>query len=402
MSKVLTLKEAQRLILDLAQPTTPETIALDNALGRVTAAPLKANLPVPSFDHSTRDGYAAKSSDLKRASVSAPVTLRVTGEIQAGCTELPTLDMGQALRIMTGGAIPPGSDLVMAQEDVEINSATIIVNQSPPAGAFIRKKGSTIARGRVIVRSGTTLAPDHLALLATAGAGDIKVHRKPAAAVICTGSELVPQGKTPKPGQVISSNRLLLDGLIRTCGGTTTALLTAPDQRLEIATELKSFLAGQVPLIITTGGMGPGKFDLMGEVFSELKIKTIYNALEVKPGRATMLGIHGKSLIFAMPGPPPAVRLLFNELIKPALLKIGGARTPLNKLLRAELTEAIDLRSGKFLHLKGGVYLTDEGKLRVKLADRTEKINCVIHMPPGRNHLKNGEQVAIHPTAPAF
>ncbi|MCK4837640.1 MAG: molybdopterin molybdotransferase MoeA [Desulfobulbaceae bacterium] len=402
MNKVPSLKQAQRLILDLAQPTTAETVTLDNALGLVTATPLKANLPVPSFDHSTRDGYALKSRDLKPASVSNPVTLRVTGEIQAGCTELPSLATGQALRIMTGGAIPPGSDLVMAQEDVEINSTTIIVNQSPPAGSFVRKKGSAIARGRVIVRAGTTLAPDHLALLATAGTGAIKAHRKPAAAVICTGSELIPQGKTPRPGQVISSNRLLLDGLIKSCGGITTALTTAPDQGQEIATALKSFLTAQVPLIITTGGMGPGKFDLMAEVFSELKIKTIYNALEVKPGRATMLGIHGKSLVFAMPGPPPAVRLLFNELIKPALLKIGGARTPLNKLVRAELTESIYIRPGNFLHLKGGVSFIEGGKLRVNLADRTEKINCVIHLPPGRRHLKNGELVAIHPTTAAF
>jgi molybdopterin molybdotransferase len=402
MSKSLALKEAQRLILDLAQPTTPETVALDNALDRVTATPIKATLPVPSFDHSTRDGYAAKSRDLEQARVSAPVTLRVTGEIQAGCTEFPTLGTGQTLRIMTGGAIPPGSDLVMAQEDVETNDNTIIVNQPPAAGSFIRKKGSSIAKGKVIVRSGTTIAPDHLALLATAGVGDIKVHLKPTVAVICTGSELIPQGKTPMVGQVISSNRLLLDGLIRTCGGTTTALLTAPDQRQEIATKLESFLADQVPLIITTGGMGPGKFDLMGEVFGKLKIKTIYNSLEVRPGRATMLGTHDKSLIFAMPGPPPAVRLLFNELIKPALLKIGGARTPLNKLLRAELAEAIDLRPGKFLHLKGGVYFVNEGKLQVKFANRTEKINCVIHLPPERDHFKNGELIAIHPTATEF
>ncbi len=402
MNQALSLKEAQRLILDLAQPATAETVTLDNALARVTATPLKANLPVPSFDHSTRDGYAVKSRDLKLASVANPVTLKVAGEIQAGCTELPSLDTGQTLRIMTGGAIPPGSNLVMAQEDVKINSATIIVNQSPPAGSFIRKKGSAIAGGTVIVRAGTTLAPDHLALLATAGTGDIKVHRKPTAAVICTGSELIPQGKTPRPGQVISSNRLLLDGLVKSCGGNTTALITAPDQWQEIATALKSFLRGQVPLIITTGGMGPGKYDLMGEVFSALKIKPLYNSLEVKPGRATMLGTHGNSLIFAMPGPPPAVRLLFNELIKPALLKIGGARTPLNKLARAELTEAIDMRPGNFLHLKGGVYFAEDGKLRVNLAERTEKINCVIHLPPGRRHFKNGEQVAIHPTAPTF
>jgi molybdopterin molybdotransferase len=299
---------------------------------------------------------------------------------------------------MTGAAIPPGSDLVLAQEDVGTKNGTILVKQSPPAGNHIRKKGSDLAKGKLIVRAGETLSPDHLALLATGGTGSIKVHQKPTVAILCTGSELIPQGKVPMTGQVISSNRLLLDGLTRNCGGTTVALVTTPDQRREIGNKLKSLLADHVPLIITTGGMGPGKFDLMGEVFAELKIKNIYNSLKVRPGRATMLGIFEKTLIFALPGPPPAVRLLFNELIKPALRKIGGSRIGLNKSLRAELTEAIDIRPGKFLHLRGGVCFINGGKLRVRLADRTEKINCVIFLPPRRKHFKKGEEVTIQPT----
>jgi molybdopterin molybdotransferase len=398
MSKALALKAAQRLILGLAQPVTAETIALDLALGRVTAAPLKAAQPVPSFPHSTRDGYAAKNRDLERAGAATPVTLRVAGEIQAGCTALPRLAGGQALRIMTGAAIPPGSDLVLAQEEVTIGRDTIIVNRASPAGSFIRQKGSGLAKGQLIVRAGETITPEHLALLATAGTGAIRVYQKPAVAVICTGSELVAQGKTPMTGQVISSNRLLLDGLIRTCGGTTATLRTAADKREEITGELKALLAAQVPLIITTGGMGPGKFDLMREVFAELEVEPLYTALAVRPGRATMLGISAQTLIFALPGPPPAVRLLFNELIKPALRKLGGARIPLSTAFPVELAAEVTIRPGKFLSLKGGVCFIKKGKLQVRLAAGIERINCVLLLPPRRKRFKKGAMVAIHPT----
>jgi molybdopterin molybdotransferase len=396
-----TLKEAQRLIIDLARPRPAEEISLDNGLGRVTAENLKARLPVPSFAHSTRDGYAVKGRDLKQASGAAPIALKITGEIPAGCTEIPTLAGGTTLRIMTGAAIPPGSDLVLAQEDVERHNDSIIVKQNPPIGTHIRGKGSGFAGGKMIVRKGTALTPDHLALLATAGIDRIAVHQKPAVAVICTGNELVSRRQPPRTGQVISSNLLLLDGLIKTGGGVSESLTTAPDRTEVIAEKLDLLIAERFPLIITTGGMGPGKFDLMAEVFSRLGIKIIYESLKVRPGRATMLGVLAESLVFALPGPPPAVKLLFHELVRPALLKTGGVKGPFNKMLRAELAETINLRSSRSLLLKDGVYFSKGGRLLVG-SGKTATPNCVLLLPPRRKLLNKGELVTIHPTTGAF
>lgn len=402
MSEAISLKKARQLILALAAPGARETIPLDEALGRVTAESLRALLPVPSFDHSTRDGYAARSLDIERATPIAPVTLRVIGEIPAGRTDLPVLGRGQALRIMTGAAIPPGSNLVLAQEDVEISHDHISLDRPLPSGTFIRKKGTDLARGKLILRKGQALAPDHLALLATSGTCAIQVHKKTAVAVICSGNELVPQGEKPLPGQVISSNRLLLDGLIRDCGGTTVGLITTKDQTAEITAKIRPFLSDQIPLIITTGGMGPGKFDLMEEVFAELGIRTIYNSLKVRPGRATMLGIFGRTMLFALPGPPPAVRLLFNELVRPALFRLSGVRNGVPKSYRAELTETVTLRPSTNLHLKGGISAVVGGKLLVRLAHKTDRINCVVFMPPGRKQFKGGEKVTISPATRDF
>jgi len=402
MSPTLTLKEAQRLILDLAEPTPAEEISLDCGLGRVTAEALRAELPVPSFNHSTRDGYAVKRIDLLTASSASPISLEVKGEIPAGCTNIPALTRGTTLRIMTGAPIPRGSDLVLAQEDIEKSNGRVIVDRLSAPCNYIRRKGSDLAKGALIVGKGSILTPNHLALLATAGSGSIRVHRKAGVAVVCTGSELVHREKSPLAGQVISSNRLLLDGLIKTFGGVTESLSTAADRTEEIVAELDRLIKSRIPLIITTGGMGPGKFDLMAEVFSRLEITAVYDSLKVKPGRATMFGAKGASLLFALPGPPPAVKLLFNELVKPALLKTSGIKRPSNKAIRAELVESIRLRSGKSLLLKEGVYFSRKGKLLVRPGDKTANNNCVLLLPTRRKCLKKGELITIHPTTQAL
>ncbi len=402
MTNSLTLTEAQRLILELARPTPPEDIELDNALGRIAAAPLRAALPVPSFDHSTRDGYAVKANDLRGAGAGHPISLKVTGEIAAGDTDLPRLARGTALRIMTGAALPEESDLVLTQEEVERTDQTIIVSRAAPAGGHIRRKGSDLAGGETIVRPGTVLAPAHLAQLATAGIDRIKVHKRAAAAVVCTGSELVSREQPPRPGQVISGNRLLLDGLIRSAGGVTGSRATVPDRTETIAAKLAELIGARVPLIITTGGVGPGKFDLMREVFNSLEIKTVYDSLQIRPGRATILGVLAESMIFALPGPPPAVNLLFHELVKPALLKSNGSRGPFTKSLRAELAETITREPGNLLLLKEGEYSLSRAKLLVRPVGAKAEANCILPLPPGSKRFEKGELLTIHPTAQLF
>jgi molybdopterin molybdotransferase len=400
MNKKTTLREAQRLILDLARPTQSETISLPDALGRVPAEHLKSVLPIPSFDSSTRDGFAVKSHDIANAKGTRPVELEVCGEIPAGLTDIPRLGQGQALRIMTGAAVPTGSDLVLAQEDIEIRKRAIIVNRPTKAGTHIRRRGCNLSKGRIVVRKGEIISPAHLGLLATAGVNRLQAHQQPKVAVICTGSELVGIDREPERGQVISSNCLLLTGLVRQCGAVVRKVSIITDQSREIAAGLAALLPEELPLIITTGGMGPGKFDLMAEVFKELAIRTIYSSLELRPGPATMLGLSGKSLIMALPGPPPAVQLLFNELARPAIRRIGGEAQPLGNSCKAELTEPCTIRHGSSLHLTGGILSLKEGAAKVRQARKTESANCVMLLPAGRSRFRAGEKVTVHPTRP--
>ncbi|MFN2369254.1 MAG: molybdopterin-binding protein [Desulfurivibrionaceae bacterium] len=220
--------------------------------------------------------------------------------------------------------------------------------------------------------------------------------------MICTGSELVSREQPPRPGQVISGNRLLLDGLIRSAGGVTESRATVPDRTETIAAKLAELIGARIPLIITTGGVGPGKFDLMREVFSTLKIRTVYDSLQIRPGRATMLGVLADSMIFALPGPPPAVNLLFHELVKPALLKSGGGRGPFHKALQAELAETITREPGNLLLLKEGEYSVSKAKLQVRPASGKAEANCILPLSPGSKLFEKGELLTIHPTAQLF
>jgi molybdopterin molybdotransferase len=400
MNKKTTLREAQRLILDLARPTPPETISLLNALGRIPVEHLKSVLPIPSFDSSTRDGFAVKSHDIAKAKAAKPVELKICGEIPAGLTDIPHLGQGQALRIMTGAAVPTGSDLVLAQEDIEIRKRTVIVDRPTQATTHIRRRGCDLSKGRIVVRKGEVIRPAHLGLLATAGVSSLQVHQQPKVAVICTGSELIRPDREPATGQVISSNCLLLAGLVTQCGAIVRKVSIIPDQSREIAAGLQALLTEELPLIITTGGMGPGKFDLMTEVFKKLAIRTVYSSLELRPGRATMLGVSGKSLIMALPGPPPAVQLLFNELARAAIRRINGEARPLGNSCKAELTEPCTIRHGNSLHLTGGVFSIKGGATKVRQARKTESANCVMLLPAGRSRFRAGEKITIHPTQP--
>ncbi len=397
MSDPITLKEARRLICELTKPVRVEEISVESALHRIAAESLKAALPIPSFSHSTRDGYAIYSRDLRSATKSSPVKLPLHGEIPAGCLEIPRLKSGQALHIMTGAAIPPGCDAVIASEEAPLVENGIVIAFPPEKGRHIRGKGSTLARGGVIVRTGQELKAEHLSLLTTSGSQAVRVYAKPTVRLICTGTELTDQGGSLSRGQVISSNRILLDSLIKDNYGVVKGNSTIDDKMGKIVAGLKAALKDQVQFVITTGGMGPGKFDLMARAFAELGIKPIYRSLLVRPGRATMLGISGTTIIFALPGPPPAVRLLFNELVRPALRKTAGKRNPLDHELNADLTEDILIRNGKFTHLKGGLYSARKGRLVVRPATKTEPINCVILLPARRKEFRKGTRMAIHP-----
>jgi len=386
-AKQLSLSQAVREATSLCRPEPPEGIPLNLALGRVAAGRLTALLPVPPFAQAARDGYALRRRDRRQA-------LAIAGEVAAGCRNLPNCGPGQALHIMTGAPVPAGCDLVVPLEEAREEKGVVRIT-GPAAADHIRRTGCDLAPGRRIAASGELLFPEYLALAASAGVSRVAVYRMPKVAVLCTGSELAVPGTTLGPGQIFSTNLLLLQGLIRENGGETGILEIAPDRPADIVGRVAEMLADHPPLLITTGGTGPGRYDLLERVFAELELETVFAGLAVKPGQHTRLGRRGNTLIVALPGPPPAVRLIFNVLVRPLLFKLTGRRIPLP--LRVRLGEALTCKGRAITNLKGGIYLQKGEDVTVRPAGRNEASNCVIVLPARTRQLPAGAMVTIHP-----
>ncbi len=395
----LSLTEARKTILARLTPLSPETISLEQGLGRVPVNSLTSTRPKPSFDQSTRDGYAiAQSPQAKSTETSFPLI----AEIAAGSTDSISLAKGQAVRIMTGARIPTGTDRVVPFETCREEANHVIISarslQSPYT--FIRRRGRDLKTGRVIAGSGKILLSDHLLMLAENGYINIPVHRKPRVVILCTGSELVTPGQSLKRGQKISGNGVLLQGLLQEAGGECIQVTTVSDNIEAITEQLNRLLSLAPDLIVTTGGMGPGKFDLLEQVFSRLHGQLFYNSLKVRPGKSTMFGLLAGVAFFGLPGPPPAVRLLFHELVTVALYRLQGMRQPVPPLHKARLLEPVTGGGSRHLNLKGGVVVFNETTLCVRLAGRLDGVGAVLHLRGRKRSLAAGETVNIRLVAP--
>ncbi|MDG4475743.1 molybdopterin molybdotransferase MoeA [Thiovibrio frasassiensis] len=397
---ILSLKDAQQLIVSQCSALSTETVSLPEACDRIAGQAIKAIHAVPAFARSAMDGYAVNSRDLTGGA--EPVSLKITGEIAAGTTDLPRLTRKSAIAIMTGGALPPGANQVVPFERCERKGSLVLVHSPPRPGAFIRARGTDLAAKQTIVRAGAKIEPQHLPLLAESGLAQVSVVARPELAIICTGSELLDTLDTPETGQIIGGNRFLLAALLRAGGATSRDFGLVADDCDRIVALLREALDGPSQGVITTGGMGPGNYDLLPQAFATLGIRPLYTALAVRPGRSTMFGLYRGKPIFALPGPPPAVFLLFHELVLPALRTMQRQHRPLPPLVRATLATPILLKKTGILNLKGAVASLSGKHLSVRPCRKNEAANAIIHLPPNRKHLLSGEDVSLRFCNPAF
>ncbi len=394
----LTLAQAWSAIAAEISPTETEQVAVGKALWRVTATPLHTSRPKPSYSQSTRDGFALSSTP--QATNSGQAVFHLSGEIAAGSLEVKKLKPGHAVRIMTGAMVPDNCERVIPFEVCREHPGTVAIPLSELNSEYhyIRHRGSDIREGALIVETGTRLRPAHLLTLAENGSTTLPVSRKPAVAILCSGSELVEVGTVVRPGQKISGNSILLAALLQSYGAACSRSVTVDDEPELITTELRRMLAAKPDMIITTGGMGPGRFDLMEQVFARLGGRVVYSQLKVRPGKATLLGIIEQIPFFALPGPPPAVRLLFHELIVPALSSIKGCAANPNQLIDAVLETTVPLKESSYLNLTGAVLRIEKGNLLVRPAKRHEAIDAIIHLSAQKSPLEAGDMVKIRLT----
>ncbi len=290
----LEFEEARRIVTDtvrsVSRASTAESVHLEEAHGRVLAEPLLADRDYPTVRRSLRDGFAVKSSNV-------PGTLRVRGEVRAGEQEQGPLENGEALEIMTGAPVPDGADaVVMIERVVRVSDAaargSVKIDEHAEPGQFVNDRGAEAQSGSVLIPQGTELDASHIAALAMTGHISVRVARRPSVAILATGDEIVDLHEQPAPHQIRNSNSYMLAALVRASGGTANVLPVARDTREALRLSLGQGL--QHDLLLVTGGVSAGKYDLVKPVLRELGAEFQFERVRIQPGQPTAFGRVGR------------------------------------------------------------------------------------------------------------
>jgi len=403
----LELDQALARVLAHAAPLDPVEVAVGAARGSVLASPLHARWQLPLADTGTMDGWAVQAADLQGGG--AP-RLRRSSESAAGHPSTAQLGPGEAARISTGALVPEGADAVIAQEDIlSVDDESIVVDcarAGPVApGHFIRRAGSEIAQGELLLRAGVQLSPAELALLAGTGHPRVPVHRPPRVALVCTGDELLPIGSTPVAGQVISTNGMMLAGMIAELGACPLDPISLDDDRQRTIDGIAKALEN-ADVLITSGGISVGDHDHVGAALERLGLEPEFRRLNLRPGRPLTFGRLGQAWVFALPGNPASTYVTFELVVRPLLCRLLGLPVDWRRP-RTTLCLAAPARgAGRRLHV---VRATAEGELATPLRQQGSGSlrslaghNALLLVPPGVGELPTGasvEAVLIDPSA---
>ncbi len=316
------IAEALQQILPYATPLASESVDLLQAYGRILQEEIHAPHDFPSFTNSAMDGYAVRSAETQDASQDSPVALQVTQEIPASHWPEQEVKPGEAARIFTGAPVPPGSDAVELQENIRRDGDTIYLEKPVPADKSLRHQGSNAQQGEVILPKGSWLQAGEIGILASIGRTRLQVTRRPRVAILSCGDELVEVDGTPKPGQVLESNRYNLACQVQEAGGEPILLPLAPDRPDALLAAIKEGLKADV--LVSSGGASVGDYDLIRPTLQQLGVTLDFWKVAIKPGKPLMFGSHQDCLIFGLPGNPASSLVTFEVFVRPTLRKLAG------------------------------------------------------------------------------
>ncbi len=320
---LISITEALRRVLEATTPLDTEPVALDDALGRVLAQDVEAAGDVPPFPCSAMDGYAVLAGDAGR-------TLQVVGESRAGTPSGRRLTEGEAVRISTGAAIPPGATAVIPQENVDLNGGGAIhTTAAVTSGEHIRGAGEDMRAHTVVLSAGTPLGPVALGAAAAAGVGSVIASRRPLVSVLCTGDELRAPGEPLGPGEIHNSNAPMLTGLSRRAGAVAAPAGRLPDDR-DATTQGIGAAMAQSDVVIISGGVSVGPHDHVKPALDRLGVREVFWSVALQPGKPTWFGVPaaGHPLVFGLPGNPVSAVVTFSLFVAPALAALQGAPSP--------------------------------------------------------------------------
>jgi len=410
-ASVLSFENARRAVEEHAanvHPSVVETVSLLDADRRVLAEPIFADRDIPPFPRSTRDGYAVRSVDLSKV----PAALDVIGEIKAGVEEfnIPgALQAGEAVSIMTGAPVPAGADAVVMIEYTDRHGDRVEITKKVVPGENLVPRAAEAKKGSVLIDRGVRLNEPGIALAASVGKSQLEVYRRPRLAVLTTGDEIVAIDATPGPTQIRNSNSYSLAAQIRRAGGEAVLLPIAPDESRALKKLIQEGLAAD--LLIMTGGVSMGRYDLVEQVLSEMAAGFFFTGAKIQPGRPVVFGRcradaqsseASGTYFFGLPGNPVSTMVTFELFVRPMLEALAGQSAQPLRFLHSRLKREIRIKPGLTRFLPANL-TGDFEKSEIELVAwqgsgdiaAVARANCYAVIPPDREIMPAGDWIAV-------
>ena len=387
-----------QLLAAITPLQTHEEIPLDQALGRVLAAPVTSALNIPPADNSAMDGYAMKADDALAGKV-----LTQVGTVFAGHPFTGVVQAGQCVRIMTGAPLPSSVDTVIMQENTQQADDQITLLQDAKIGSCVRRAGEDIQQGQTVLHTGRRLRAADIGLLASVGCARVLVYSQVTVALLSTGDELKAVGEPLADGQFYESNGPTLKAALQRMGVQVLDYGIVPDD-IEKLTRAFNDANEKADVVITSGGVSVGDADYTKDVLNTLG-KIQFWKLAIKPGKPFAFGQLGKSYFIGLPGNPVSALVTLHQLARPMLVKLSGAQAEAPLRLTATATAPLKKSPGRTDFQRGIYQINQQGLLEVSatgaqgsgILSSISAANCYIVLEQMRGAVAAGETVTIEP-----
>ncbi|WP_063867640.1 gephyrin-like molybdotransferase Glp [Paenibacillus sp. Soil766] len=410
--KVVSVDEARAALYEYVKPTETETVSLPTSFRRILAKDIYADHAVPHFRRSGVDGYAVRAQDIAAASPDSPIVLDVIERIPSGTVPKCTVQAGTAARIMTGAPVPDGADTVVMLEmtdtlhDEALSSSDVKVKikKNVQAASNITPIAGEVSRGELVISKGTRIGPGEAAILATFGFFMVEVFRRPRVAIFSTGSELLQVEQELQPGKIRNSNSYMLAAQVEANGGAAFIMPALSDDPEQVEAALEAVLSN-VDLILTSGGVSVGDYDVLVDLFGRFDGKLLFNKVAMRPGTPTSAALWKGKLLMALSGNPGASFVGFELFAKPIIKAMLGSQRPEAEELTAFLDVPYDKPSAYPRYIRGTTRVEagclwvrpagiDKSSIMVSIKDA----DCLIWLPAGGQGYQRGDNVKVFTT----
>ncbi|MBI2893387.1 MAG: molybdopterin molybdotransferase MoeA [Deltaproteobacteria bacterium] len=361
---MLTVIEAQQRILGQIARMSPERVPLTEAVGRVLARRVVAKRPLPPFDNSAMDGYAVRGADLSTTGVTR---LRLVGESRAGTLEPVRVGEGEAARVLTGAPMPPGTDTVAMQEHARVEGDCVVIERAPAFGSHVRHAGEDVECGATTLTEGAALGPGEVGLLAALGVPFVETYARPRVAILATGDELREVDEPLEHGQIVTSNSYALAAQVVEAGGVPVPLGIARDDEDDLVARIRRGMRSD--LLITSGGVSVGDYDLVRKVLETLGWRSEFWKVAMRPGKPLAFGVLERVPVIGLPGNPASSMVTFELFVRPAIRAMAGHRRPFRPVVTGRLVTAYHKSDDRTHFVRCGAS-DQRGEIYLQLLDK--------------------------------